>query len=157
MTKTTEINKLERLWENLNELAEMAREYGIGDIFQDNGGKTLQQLVYLGMKATPGREGSDSIDDNGVEYEMKSINLETSASGFSTNHHVTKEVIKRYRGRPWVFSFYDGIKLEEMYIVQADVMEKIYKQWEIKLQYKSHLNNPKIPIKFVKENGSKYL
>lgn len=79
------INRLEALWDNLNGLAEMAKEFGIEDIFQDNGAKTLQQLIYLNMKFLPGREGNDCISESRIEWEMKSINLATSATGFSTN------------------------------------------------------------------------
>lgn len=157
MQTESEIKRLERLWKNLEELSDMAKEYGINDIFQDNGGKTLQQLVYMGLKATPGREGSDGVDDKGIEYEMKSINIETSASGFSTNHHVTHDVIERYKDRPWMFSIYEGIELKEIYILQPENMLSIYEKWENKLQYKTHLNNPKIPIKYVKENGKRCL
>lgn len=39
------IARLEELWENLHELAEMCREYGIEDMLQDNGLKVMQQLV----------------------------------------------------------------------------------------------------------------
>ena len=55
------IARLEASWANLHELTELARESGINDIFQDNGAKTLQQLIYLNMKLLPGREGSDCI------------------------------------------------------------------------------------------------
>ena len=43
------IARLEELWDNLHELADMCREYGIEDMLQDNGLKVMQQLVYLGQ------------------------------------------------------------------------------------------------------------
>lgn len=45
-----EIVRLEKCWDSLHELEDMANEFGIKDIFQDNGAKILQQLVYLKMK-----------------------------------------------------------------------------------------------------------
>ena len=91
-----EIDKLEELWDALHDLAEMAKRYGIGDIFQDNGAKVLQQLVLLNFDQLPGREGNDAVSESGIEWEMKSINLETSAVGFSTNHHTTYDIIDKY-------------------------------------------------------------
>ena len=147
------ISRLESSWANLNELRKLAEEFGITDIFQDNGAKTLQQLIYLNMKLLPGREGNDCISSSGTEWEMKSINLDTSASGFSTNHHTTRETIAKYRKVCWSFAIYHGINLEEIYIMPPAKLEPLYKHWEEKLKTMTHLNNPKIPLRFVRENG----
>ena len=149
------IARLESSWANLHELTELARESGINDIFQDNGAKTLQQLIYLNMKLLPGREGSDCISASGTEWEMKSINLETSASGFSTNHHTTKGIIAKYRKVSWTFAIYHGIHLDEIFVMTPVMLEPLFQHWEDKLKTMTHLNNPKIPVKFVRENGIK--
>ena len=149
------IARLESSWANLHELAELARELGINDIFQDNGAKTLQQLIYLNMKLLPGREGNDCVSASGTEWEMKSINLDTSASGFSTNHHTTREIIAKYRKVSWTFAIYHGIHLDEIYVMTPVMLESLFQHWEHKLETMSHLNNPKIPVKFVRENGVK--
>lgn len=147
------IARLENLWDNLHGLSELAKEFGIDDIFQDNGAKILQQLIYLNMKFLSGREGNDCISPSGVEWEMKSINLETSASGFSTNHHTNRDIISKYRKVPWTFAIYHGITLKEIYVMSPSLLEPIYQHWEEKLKTMSHLNNPKIPVKFVREKG----
>ncbi|GBR72548.1 type-2 restriction enzyme PvuII [Candidatus Termititenax aidoneus] len=149
------IKKLEQLWGNLDNLSDLAKQYGIEDIFQDNGAKVLQQLIYLDMSLLPGREGNDCISKSGAEWEMKSVNLDTSASGFSTNHHTNHDIIAKYRKVPWAFAIYHGIKLSEIYVMTAKMLEPIYQHWEEKLKTMAHLNNPKIPIKFVQENGIK--
>lgn len=150
------IERLETLWNNLHDLSELAQEYGIDDIFQDNGAKVLQQLIYLNMEILPGREGNDAISESDVEWEMKSINLETSASGFSTNHHTNHDIIAKYRQVPWTFSIYHGITLTEIYVMTPEMLEPIYSHWEDQLEEgKTHLNNPKIPVNFVRENGIK--
>jgi len=149
------IAKMEELWDRLEDLADLANQYGISDIFQDNGAKILQQLVYLNMKHLPGREGNDSISESGTEWEMKSINLNTSASGFSTNHHINHVIIAKYKKVPWTFAIYYGIELSEIYIMTPEMLEPIYSHWEEKLKTMSHLNNPKIPVKFVRQNGIK--
>lgn len=147
------IEELEQLWKNLRDLSLLAKQYGIDDIFQDNGAKVLQQLIILNMDILPGREGNDAISESGTEWEMKSINLETSASGFSTNHHTTYDIIAKYRQVPWSFAIYYGIHLSEIYVMTPDMLEPLYTHWEEKLSTMAHLNNPKIPVKFVRENG----
>lgn len=87
-----EINKIEKLWSNLQALQDLAHEYGIDDIFQDNGAKVLQQLIYLNFDVLAGREGNDAVSISGKEWEMKSINIATSAQGFSTNETVSSFV-----------------------------------------------------------------
>lgn len=151
-----EIAKLKSLWASLESLAEMAKEYGINDMFQDNGIKVLQQLVYLNMDLLPGREGNDSISKSGTEWEMKSAN-EALVSGFSTNHHTTHDIIAKYRKVPWTFAIYNGILLKEIYVLTPQQLEPLYKKWEkrIKSSKGKHLNNPKIPIRYVRENGVK--
>ena len=151
------IAELDSLWNNLNNLAELAARFGIDDIFQDNGAKTLQQLVYLNFTILPGREGNDAKSNSDIEWEMKSINLDTSASGFSTNHHTNGIIIAKYRKVHWSFAFYRGIRLDEIYVMTPETLEPIFKDWEGKLTSDSvtDLNNPKIPVKFVREKGIK--
>ena len=149
------IAQIDNLWSNLTDISELAKEHGIDDIFQDNGAKVLQQLIYLNLKILPGREGNDAVSESGVEWEMKSINLRTSASGFSTNHHTNHDIIEKYRKVPWSFAIYYGIKLSEIYVMTPDMLEPLFKHWENKLKSMSHLNNPKIPVKFVRDNGIK--
>ena len=86
---------------------------------------------------------------------MKSINLETSASGFSTNHHTTKGIIAKYRKVSWTFAIYHGIHLDEIFVMTPVMLEPLFLHWEDKLETMTHLNNPKIPVKFVRENGIK--
>ncbi len=147
------IERLEELWENLHDLAEMCEEYGIEDMLQDNGLKVMQQLVYLNMDFLPGREGNDSISRSGTEWEMKSVNI-LLTSGFSTNHHTNYDIIAKYRQVPWAFSIYEGITLKEIYVMTPEQLEPIYSHWEDQLANgRSHLNNPKIPVSFVRKNG----
>lgn len=149
------IARLEGLWENLQGLAEMCREYGIEDMLQDNGLKVMQQLVYLDMDFLPGREGNDSISRSGTEWEMKSVNISLT-SAFSNNHHTNHDIIAKYRKVPWTFSIYEGIELKAIYVMTPEQLEPIYRHWEELLaKGRDHLNNPKIPVQFVKENGTR--
>lgn len=149
------ISQINLLWEKLHDLNELAKEYGIKDIFQDNGAKILQQVIFLNMMPLQGREGNDSYSKSGIEWEMKSINISTSASGFSTNHHINQAIIDKYRKVPWSFAVYRDLNLEEIWILTPDQLEIMYQKWEKKLQTGNTINNPKIPLSYVRENGVK--
>lgn len=144
--------KVDVLWLQLSTLQDMAETFGIKDIFQDNGAKILQQLVYLNMNACPGREGN-AIDCNGAEWELKSINIATGISGISTNHHLNGSIINKYRTIPWAVSIYNNDELLEIYIIGEGHLEPLFEEWERKLETRQSLNNPKISLNYVKQNG----
>ena len=98
-------------------LQEIASDFGISNIFQDNGAEILQQLIYLNMKAVPGREGNDGVDINGCEWEMKSLDISKGNAGITTNHHLNAAIIEKYKTVPWSVAIYDGIHLKKIYIV----------------------------------------
>lgn len=150
-------------WKGIKLLFNLASEYGIKDIFQDNGGKILQQLIILDFKNLPGREGNDAIDRNGTEWEMKSAN-ESLVSGFSTHHHLNYDILDKYKKVPWSFAFYNHSDLKEIYVMSPKQMTPMFKRWKDKLDtgiHKKtgkkieHINNPKISLKFVRDNGTK--
>jgi len=155
MNNKKAIAKLNRLFPYIRKYQKLAREVAnIEDIFQDNGGKLLQVLLVTNLKnLTDSREGNDAKDINGLEYELKSVNIQLTKS-FSTNHHLNKKIIDKYRKVDWVFAVYDDIELLEIYLMTPEMLETYYSQWETK--YKENgkdINNPKIPLKFVRDNG----
>jgi Restriction endonuclease PvuII len=78
---------LEKIFPSIRKYQELASKHGIGDIFQDNGGKLLQLVLITGLTVIPGREGNDARDRSGNEYELKSVNTLLTKS-FSTHHHM---------------------------------------------------------------------
>ncbi|MEO6452841.1 MAG: helix-turn-helix domain-containing protein [Ginsengibacter sp.] len=146
--------KINSLLPGIREYQLLADEHGINDIFQDNGGKLLQVLLITNLKILPGREGNDAIDENGNEYELKSVNIKLTKS-FSTHHHMNPVIIKKYRKVNWIFAVYEGIELIEIYKLTPQQIEPYYKKWETKWNNdgKKDINNPKIPLTFVKQNG----
>ncbi len=141
------------LWKQLGTLQEIAKDFGISNIFQDNGAEILQQLIYLNMKAVPGREGNDGVDINGCEWEMKSLDISKGNRSITTNHHLNAAIIEKYRTVPWSVALYDGIHLKKIYIIGNEQLQPIFAEWEEKLKQKSSLNNPKIPLKYIEEHG----
>jgi transcriptional regulator with XRE-family HTH domain len=147
---------LEQLYPYLRRYQELATSKGINDIFQDNGGKLLQVLLLTGLSNISGREGNDARDDNGAEYELKSVNILLTKS-FSTHHHMNPSILKKYRQVSWIFAIYESIELRAIYRIKPNQLEIFFSRWEHKWHTDGgkDINNPKIPIKFVIENGEK--
>lgn len=141
------------LWRQLHTLQDIAQEFGIDNIFQDNGAEILQQLIYLNMKAVPGREGNDGIDVNGCEWEMKSLDISKGNQGITTNHHLNASIIEKYKTVPWSVAIYDGIHLKKIYIVGNEQLQYLFENWEAQLQTRESINNPKIPLNYIEEHG----
>ena len=146
--------ELDRLFPCLREYQALASKHGIDDIFQDNGGKLLQVLLLTSLQKNKKREGSDAKDGRGREYELKSVNIRLTKS-FSTHHHMNPVILKKYRQVDWIFAIYKGIELRSIYRLKPDQLKPYFSRWSRKLRVegKEHLNNPKIPVSFVKENG----
>lgn len=147
-------DKFEKFFPVIREIQELASEHGIDDIFQDNGCKILQVLLHTGLTVLPGREGNDAIDEDGNEYELKSVNINLTKS-FSTHHHMNPTIIAKYRKVDWIFAVYSGIELLAIYQLKPSDLEFYYTKWEQKWNDDGgkDINNPKIPLKYVKMHG----
>ncbi|KAF0178407.1 MAG: type II restriction enzyme [Limisphaerales bacterium] len=146
--------ELDRLFPYVREYQALASKHGIGDIFQDNGGKLLQMLLITGLKSTGGREGNDARDEAGNEYELKSVNALLTKS-FSTHHHMNPTILAKYRQVVWFMAVYEGIELRAIYRMTPANLEPYFSKWERKWHDSGgkDINNPKIPLKFVMEHG----
>ena len=154
MTPHPDKAELDRLFPYIREYQGLASKHGIGDIFQDNGGKLLQLLLITGLKGTGGREGNDARDEHGMEYELKSVNTLLTQS-FSTHHHMNPTILGKYRQVNWVFAIYQGIELQSIHLMKASGLEPYFSKWEQKWHDSGgrDINNPKVPVRFVRERG----
>ncbi len=146
--------ELDRLFPYIREYQALADKHGIGDIFQDNGGKLLQIALVTGLQILTNREGNDAVDESGKEYELKSVNVLLTRS-FSTHHHMNPTIIAKYRKVDWIFAVYESIELKEIYLLTPERMELFYAKWEDKWHRDGgkDINNPKIPLSYVRDNG----
>jgi hypothetical protein len=145
---------MDALMPAIREYQALAAKHGIGDIFQDNGGKLLQLVLTLGLTVLPGREGNDAKDDAGREYELKSVNIDLTKS-FSTHHHLNPAILAKYREVGWVFAIYRGIELACIHTLEPEQLEPLFSKWEKKWHDEDgkDINNPKIPAIFVIAEG----
>ncbi len=156
--RQSNLERLQSAFDGVRQMQLLANEYGITDIFQDNGGKVLQVLILLGLRISPGREGNDAIDADGNEYELKTVNrLLNKNAGITTHHHLNKDILRKYRlVQAWYIAIYEGIELIEIYKVFPSTLEAKFKDWEVKLEKQDSINNPKIPMKLVRQGELVY-
>ena len=162
-----DLKLLEELWPAIQKVEELANKHGIYDIFQDNGGKLLQVLLFTGLKVLPGREGNDAEDQDGQGYELKTMNAEL-VTAFSTHHHLNPEILAKYRKVPWVFAIYKNIQIASVYLVPVGGLEPCFEAWEKRInatadaytkrgeEYSMNsisINNPKINASLVEKAG----
>jgi transcriptional regulator with XRE-family HTH domain len=156
----SDLERMQRAFGNVQELQSLADEYGITDIFQDNGGKVLQVLIILGLKTAPGREGNDAVDEEGKEYELKTLNIALNRNGgFTTHHHLTKDIIDKYRKvKAWCFAIYEGIELIDIWKLHPSELEPWFVDQErwIDEHHGQARNNPKIPLRYVRRGERVY-
>jgi transcriptional regulator with XRE-family HTH domain len=155
----SDLERLNLALAGVRDLQSLASEYGIADVFQDNGGKVLQVLILLGLRISPGREGNDAIDADGNEYELKTVNRALNASaGITTHHHLNRDILQKYRNvRAWYIALYEGIELVEIYRIPPADLELKFREWEAKVERTGvPLNNPKIPMRLVRAGQRVY-
>lgn len=150
-----DVKRLNHLLPAIQQYQALAREHHIDDIFQDNGGKLLQALLILNLRASGKREGNDAIDADGLEYELKTVNINLTRS-FSTHHHLNPRILDKYRKvAAWFFSIYEDIELIKIYRMAPSQLEEDYfRPWEDRWNStRKDINNPKIPVRFVESQG----
>lgn len=64
-------------------------------------------------------------------------------------------IIAKYRLVDWVFAVYEGIELKKIYLLNREKLEPFYLKWEKKWYEdgKKDINNPKIPLSYIENNG----
>lgn len=150
--RRSDLERLNAAFAGIHEMQQLADEYGINDILQDNGGKVLQVLILLGLRMSPGREGNDAVDAAGNEYELKTVNRSLNKNaGITTHHHLNKDILRKYRSvAAWYVAIYEGVRLKEIYKLLPSDIEPLFEAWERKIEAQgTALNNPKIPMRYV--------
>lgn len=147
-----DVAALKKLFPSIRKYQKLAMKHGIPDIFQDNGGKILQVSLVLGLTVLTSREGNDAVDEQGHEYELKTVNL-LRTDQFTTHHHLNPVIIEKYRKVDWIFATYEAIELKEIYLLKPKEMEFWYAKWAAKWEISGDINNPKIPFTYVKQHG----
>jgi hypothetical protein len=87
----------------------------------------LQLVLITGLTVILGREGNDARDEDGNEYELKSVNTLLTRS-FSTHHHMNPVIIAKYRQVKWCFAVYEGIELQAVYLMEPAQLEPYFQK-----------------------------
>lgn len=161
---TGEVEHLIKIGTDLQRFATAA---GIHNVMTDNGYQELILLTMFGLRKLR-REGNDAVDDEGREYELKTVGR-TSSDGrrksslsVTTEHTMTLANIERYRAAHlWIIAIFDQSLPEVIYEITPAALEPYFSAWATRLDerdgdwrlVRDHLNNPKIPIWFVERHG----
>ncbi len=140
---------------------------GIYNVFDDGGYKELLMLSLFNLRKLD-REGDDAEDAEGRRYEMKTV-ARVSSTGkrkkslsVTTEHTLTQANIDRYRATfLWIVAVFDQSLPEVIYEIPPTKLEPYFAAWEAKLAAQgqpvggapNHMNNPKIPLKWIMKHG----
>jgi Restriction endonuclease PvuII len=149
------------------EIQAQATLRGIHNVFDDGGYKELVMLSLFNLRKLH-REGDDAEDAEGRRYEMKTV-ARVSSSGerktnlsVTTEHTLTQANIDRYRATfLWIVAVFDRSRPEVIYEIPPVKLERYFAAWEAKLASQgqptggapNHMNNPKIPLKWIMAHG----
>jgi hypothetical protein len=158
---------IDRLLAQGTEIQAAATLRGIHNVFDDGGYKELLMLSLFNLRKLE-REGDDAEDAEGRRYEMKTVarvsaaGVRKSSLAITTEHTLTKANIDRYRKVfLWIVAVFDQSLPEVIYEIPPAKLEPHFAKWEAKLESQgqtiggasNHLNNPKIPLKWVALHG----
>ena len=149
------------------DLQAIATERGIHNVFADNGYQELVLLTLFGLRKLR-REGNDAADEDGRQYELKTVSRISSdgipkhSLGVTTEHTLTYANIERYRrAYLWIIAVFAQSTPELIYEITPAALEPLFQKWERQLRQqdptdtleRNHINNPKIPLLFIQQHG----
>lgn len=150
----------------LLELAAKLQVHGtkneIVSVFDDGGYRELLMGQLFDLQLHKGRHGDDATDDEGNNYELKTVNLvDTSGRlrkkpGVTTCHHVNQEIIRRYRGlHGWIIGVFFVNEPVEIYELDPQFVAAVLDGWEKRLNGEgiTHINNPKLKFDDLRKHG----
>ncbi len=150
------------------DLQTIASEHGLHNVFADNGYQELVLLTLFGLRKLR-REGNDAEDDQGRQYELKTVSRISSdgipkrSLGVTTEHTLTYANIERYRrAYVWIVAVFAQSTPEMIYEITPAALEPFFVKWEQQLHdqdptgdiERNHINNPKIPMLFIQQHGT---
>ena len=152
-------------------LQEDASAHNIHNVFDDGGYKELLLLTLFNLKKLS-RTGDDAVDEVGRRYEIKTVarmssgGVRKSNLAVTTEHTLTIDNLQRYRrAHLWIVAVFDQAQPEVIYEITPDALEYYFSNWEQRLLRQKelrvdggapvHLNNPKIPLRFIAKHGTR--
>lgn len=146
-----------------------ASAHNIHNVFDDGGYKELLLLRLFNLRKLQ-REGDDAVDEHGRRYEIKTVarvssrGIRKHSLSVTTEHTLTLTNIERYRRTfLWIVAVFDQAHPESIHEITPQSLEPYFSAWEARLLAQAgvrtsgsapdHLNNPKVPLDFIKQHG----
>ena len=77
--------------------------------------------------------------------------------GVTTHHHLNRSILAKYRAvKAWYIAVYEGSELLEIYRISPEILEEKFSEWEKKLNTLDSINNPKIPMRLIRQGELAY-
>lgn len=155
-------NDINQILDLATALQEIGTANEIVSVFDDGGYRELIMGKLFGLDLHKGRHGDDATDEQGFNYELKTVNLVNTSGklrknpGITTCHHVNHDIIKRYRNlHSWIIGIFFINEPVEIYELDPQYLAYTLDQWEKRLNNEpiTHLNNPKLKLADVRSSG----
>lgn len=127
----------------------------VGDIRSLIGyGRALQEMAAV--------HGIHNVFETKTVARVNSRGIRKGSLSVTTEHTMTLANIARYRQTiMWIVAVFDGAEPEAIWEISAAALEPFFALWKSRLRelddyervMRDHLNNPKIPLKFIAEHG----
>lgn len=146
------------------QLQKFGTEKNIISIFDDGGYRELLLATLFNLTLHTGRHGDDAFDKEAHRYELKTVNLVNTSGklrrkpGITTCHHVNFDIINRYRKVNWLIGVFFINEPVEIYEIPPEKLKPYFDFWQGRLKKEkiNHINNPKLPFDFIRQNGIKH-
>lgn len=150
--RATQLQRLHTAFASLQDLQQLAAQYGIADVFLTNGGKLLQVLMLLGLRLAPEYGGHTALDGAGNRYEVRVISHPGGRlMSLPAAERVDQARLDAYRAvAAWYVAIYIGANLSELYQVEPTLLAPLMEKWTQDVARRGVVKNPMIPLKLIR-------
>lgn len=107
------------------------------------------------LSSPPKKRKSDFIvNEQGEPHVIRIVNIDKT-NKVDIHYRMNPTVAKLYKRDTWIIAVYNGIELLEIYKLTPKQLNPFYLKWNQKWKADGgkDINNPKIPLSFVKARG----
>jgi transcriptional regulator with XRE-family HTH domain len=141
--------------EHAKQIQSIAIQKGIQNIFQHQGGLTLQVVLKMELEKLPEQHDFDVKDNNGNYFHLRCLDKNQSMS-FKSFDDLEPHMIPSIQQASWLFAVFEQITLSSIWEVPAEKIQPLFDTWQEQWQHQPniHLRPPKIGLHFIEEYGN---